>query len=139
MKLSFALVLAVLAVADVGAQFRGRLPGGSYTQSCKNAAMYGSVLTAECKDQNGIQIKTRLYVRDCVGDIENESGELRCSARRLPSGSYARTCTACRTEGSSLECTCRDTKQQAIRTRLDLASCEWGGAVENKDGHLQCD
>ena len=58
---------------------------------------------------------------------------------RVPSGSYARTCTSCRAEGSSLQCTCRDTKEARINTALDLASCEWRRDIFNKDGHLQCD
>jgi hypothetical protein len=101
--------------------------------------MIGSVLTARCKDQNGIQIHTRLYVRNCIGDITNVQGELVCSSRRLPPGSYSRTCNTCTTEGSSLRCSCRDTKEVMIKTALDLASCTWTGSITNKDGHLQCD
>ena len=103
--------------------------------------MLGSVLTARCKDQNGETIHTRLYVGTCVGDISNELGELVCGSRRLPGGCSvtSRTCTSCRSEGSSLQCTCRDIKQAPIRTTLDLASCEWRRDIFNKDGHLQCD
>ena len=101
--------------------------------------MIGSVLTAQCKDQNGITIRTRLYVRDCRGDISNVFGELVCASRYVPPGSYSQTCTACMAEGSSLRCTCRDTKQNPIRTTLDLSSCDWSSGIVNKDGHLQCD
>ena len=141
MKTQLALVFAVvgLSVADTGAQYGGRLPSGSYSRSCSSATMIGSVLTAQCKDQNGVTIHTRLYVRDCFGDITNVLGELVCGNRRLPQGSYSQTCNACAAEGSALQCTCRDTKQNPIKTALDLASCEWSGGITNKDGHLQCD
>ena len=141
MKARLALVIAVvgLSVADAGAQFSGRTPSGSFSRSCSDAKMLGSVLTAQCKDQNGITIRTRLYVRDCRGDISNMFGELVCAGRYVPPGSYSQTCTACMAEGSSLRCTCRDTKQNPIRTTLDLSSCEWSSSIVNKDGHLQCD
>ena len=142
MKLRLGLgiaVIGVLAVVAVSAQYGGRPPSGSYSRSCNKAELVGSVLIAECKDQNGETIKTRLYARDCTGDISNDMGELRCALRRLPSGSYNRSCSACTAEGSSLQCTCRDTKGKSIRTALDLASCDYGGDVTNKDGHLQCD
>ena len=134
-----AIAVVVLAVIVAHAQVQARPPSGSYSRTCSQETMIGSVLTARCKDQNGIQIHTRLYVRNCIGDITNVQGELVCSARRLPPGSYSRTCNACTTEGSSLQCSCRDTKQVMIKTALDLASCAWTGSITNKDGHLQCD
>jgi CVNH domain len=145
MKTRFALGLAVaiavvsLSVAFTSAQYGGRVPSGTYSRSCSKATMIGGVLTAECKDQNGIAIDTRLYIRDCVGDISNVLGELVCGSRRPPQGSYSQTCNACTTNGSSLQCSCRDTKQNSIKTALDLASCDFGGRITNKDGHLQCD
>jgi len=132
-------VIGLVVVVSVSAQFGGRPPSGSYSRTCNKEELVGSVLTAECKDQNGETIKTRLYVRDCWGDISNDFGELRCDSRRLPSGSYSRTCNACTAEGSSLQCTCRDIKQAPIKTRLDLASCSLNSNISNKDGHLQCD
>jgi len=132
-------VICLFVVVVVHAQYGGRPPSGSYTRTCTKEALIGSVLTAECKDQNGETIKTRLYARDCSSDISNDQGELRCDSGRLPSGSYSRTCNACRSEGSSLQCTCRDMKQAPIKTRLDLASCSWNSNISNKDGHLQCD
>jgi CVNH domain len=134
------VVICLFVGVVVRAQYGGgRPPSGSYSRTCSGAEMLGSVLVAECKDQNGEKIKTRLYVRDCVGDITNEFGELRCGLRRLPSGTYGRSCNACTTEGSSLQCSCRDTKQAPIKTQLDLASCGLNSSITNKDGHLQCD
>ena len=137
--LGLAVAGVVLVAATAAAQFGPRVPSGSYTRTCDNEQLIGSVLTAHCKDQNGITIHTRLYIGNCAGDISNVFGELVCQSRRLPRGTYERTCTSCRAEGSSLQCTCRDTKQQAINTALDLASCEWRRDIFNKDGHLQCD
>jgi CVNH domain len=139
MKTRFALAIAVISSSVAGAQYGGRLPPGTYSRSCSSATMIGSVLTAQCKDQNGVTIRTRLYVRDCAGDITNVLGELVCASRRLPRGSYSQSCTACRAEGSALRCTCRDSKQNPINTSLDLASCDWDSGITNKDGHLQCD
>jgi hypothetical protein len=141
MKVPLAIVLVIisLSAADPCAQVGGRPPTGSYSRTCNNETMLGSVLTAECKDQNGITIRTRLYVRNCVGDIANIFGELVCDGRRLPPGSYSRSCNACSAEGSALRCTCRDTKGASIKTALDLASCAWRSDITNKDGHLQCD
>lgn len=142
MKGQFVLVIALIAgpsLVDTRAQFGGRAPSGSYSRTCNDAAMLGSVLTAQCKDQNGVTIHSRLYVRDCGGDITNVFGELVCESRRLPRGSYSQSCSSCSAEGSSLRCTCRDTKQAAIKTALDLASCDWNSSITNKDGHLQCD
>ena len=136
--LGIAVVVCLTAVST-DAQFGGRLPSGSYSRTCSDISMVGSVLTANCKDQNGETIKSRLYVRDCWGDVTNEFGELVCKNRRLPEGSYLQTCGACATVGSALRCTCRDIKQNSIRTTLDLASCRWGSGITNKDGHLQCD
>ena len=142
MKAHLVLVIALVAgpsLVDTNAQFGGRAPSGSYSRTCSDEKLIGSVLTAKCKDQNGIEIESRLYVRDCGGDISNALGELVCGSRRLPRGSYSQTCSSCAAEGSSLRCTCRDTKQAQIKTQLDLASCDWNGSITNKDGHLQCD
>ena len=138
------LIAAVIALVTVvgtyaTTQFGGRAPSGSYSRTCSKELMIGSVLTAECKDQNGIMIRTRLYVRDCVSDITNLFGELVCARRQLPQGTYSRTCTACTTEGGSLRCTCIDTRQNPIKTQLDLSTCDWNSRITNKDGHLQCD
>ena len=137
------VVIIAFAVVSAGAQrggpsFGGRLPSGSYTRSYSNAQMLGSVLTADCTNQNGVTIRSRLYVRDCWGDISNQMGELQCSSRRTPQGSYSQSCSSCRTVGSALQCSCRDTRRGQIRTVLDLASCQWTEDITNFDGHLQC-
>ncbi len=137
--LGIAASIVCLVGAVATAQFGGRTPSGSYSRTCSDEQMLGSVLVADCKDQNGITIRTRLYVGNCAGDISNVFGELVCASRRVPSGSYSRSCSSCRANGSALECTCRDTKQKPIQTALDLASCTWRRDISNKDGHLQCD
>lgn len=138
-RLVIALAVIGACAADTSAQYGGRLPSGSYARSCEGISMVGSVLTARCRDQNAVEIHTRLYVRDCWGDVTNELGELVCGNRRLPEGTYSETCKACTTAGSALRCACRDTKGNSIRTSLDLASCDWATRITNKDGHLQCD
>src|SRR5580698_7723591 len=109
-RLLIAVAVVGLCVADAGAQYGGRMPPGSYVRSCTDISMVGSVLTARCKDQNGVEIHSRLYVRDCAGDVTNEFGELICGARRLPEGTFSESCNQCRTDGSALRCACRDMK-----------------------------
>ena len=136
----FVLVIALIASPSLWT----RAPCSADAPSIVSRAMQrpshvGQRVDAQCKDQNGVTIHSRLCVRDCGGDITNVFGELVCESRRLPRGSYSQTCSSCSAEGSSLRCTCRDTKQAAIKTALDLASCDWNSSITNKDGHLQCD
>ena len=143
MKTRLAIVMALvgLCVAVAAAQYgqgQQRAPRGSYSRTCNSAELIGSILTANCKDQNGVTIRTRLYVGNCFGDVSNNMGELVCGGRSLPRGSFNQSCNACTAEGSALQCTCRDTKGASIKTELDLGSCDWQGDITNKDGHLQC-
>lgn len=55
------------------------LPGGSYQQSCINARMNGSTLSASCTAPNGNRVYSSLDVRRCRGgDIANRNGYLGC-------------------------------------------------------------
>ncbi len=58
--------------------YNGGLPPGSYLQSCQNARMNGSTLSATCPG-NGTQLNTQLNVAACRGaDIANINGRLTC-------------------------------------------------------------
>jgi hypothetical protein len=57
------------------------LPPGSYQQSCNNARMNGSTLSASCTATNGQYINSSLDVRRCQSrgtDIANRNGYLSC-------------------------------------------------------------
>jgi len=58
----------------------GGLPSGSYLQSCHNAYMRGSILTARCSAPNGQRITSSLNVNTCRRhrDIGNRNGYLGC-------------------------------------------------------------
>ncbi len=61
----------------------GGLPAGSYSQSCTNAQLNGSTLTATCTAANGQSITSYLDISQCrsTDDIGNVNGQLRCVYR----------------------------------------------------------
>lgn len=62
-----------------GGGYGYNLPGGSYQQSCMNARMNGSTLSATCTAANGSQTNSSLDVRRCQSrDIANRNGYLSC-------------------------------------------------------------
>jgi CVNH domain len=58
----------------------GRLPEGSYRDSCRNERIQnGYLLVARCADRNGNYRSTSLDLRSCArGDIRNRGGSLVC-------------------------------------------------------------
>lgn len=76
----FAIVAA--SVATASAQNYGNLPQGSYQQSCVNASIRGSVLSASCTSPSGQHVNSSLDVSRCTGsgtDIGNVNGYLACN------------------------------------------------------------
>ena len=61
----------------------GSLPAGSYSQSCTNAQLNGSTLTATCTAANGQTVTSYLDISQCrsTDDIGNVNGQLRCVYR----------------------------------------------------------
>jgi outer membrane protein assembly factor BamB len=64
-------------------------PPGSYTGSCREQTMNGTILTANCQRANGAWQPTALNVAQCVGDIGNHNGNLGCQGGRPASPSPA--------------------------------------------------
>lgn len=64
-------------------QYSAGLPPGSYTQSCVNAQMSGSTLSATCRAYNGQPVTSYLDISQCrpTDDIGNVNGQLRCVYR----------------------------------------------------------
>jgi len=59
--------------------YGGRLPSGSYRDTCKDISVRGDVLTARCRDKWGDYRVTSLSLRDCRSDyVENRKGQLTC-------------------------------------------------------------
>jgi hypothetical protein len=58
---------------------RGKLPPGSYLQSCSHAEVRGRTLVASCRTVRGDWRTSSLpELHDCVGDISNQDGTLTC-------------------------------------------------------------
>lgn len=54
-------------------------PGGSWRESCRNAAMNGEMLSAQCKNRGGYWTNSAVDVRNCrPRRVENENGQLVC-------------------------------------------------------------
>jgi hypothetical protein len=59
--------------------YRGGLPGGSYTQTCQNIRISGDELVASCQKRDGGWRNTKLDdYQTCRADITNDNGRLRC-------------------------------------------------------------
>ncbi len=67
-----------------GDGYNNGLPTGSYQQSCNNARMNGSTLSANCRNNSGAMMTSYLDVSQCrsTDDIGNLNGQLRCIYRR---------------------------------------------------------
>jgi hypothetical protein len=118
------------------------LPPGSYQQSCINATLEGTTLTADCRTRNGQYGRSRLeQVDQCRGDIRNQDGHLACdnfAALGLPSGSYQQSCNNVTLEGTTLAADCRKRNGQYGLSRLEqIDQCR--GDISNREGNLACD
>ena len=120
-------------------------PPGSYVQSCANIQMRDGNLYANCQDNDGRWRSTVLPAAyQCVGDVTNINGELRCNRRpdwrdqdSLPRGSYRLTCRSIRMRGDTLSAKCQASDGRWLRTSLnDVDRCV--GEIVNDEGHLEC-
>ena len=62
-----------------GKSHSGKLPSGSYKNSCKNMYMEGGVLEADCKNDNGKWKHSSIKYKKCDKGIWNDNGKLRCN------------------------------------------------------------
>jgi len=59
--------------------WRGGVPSGTYTQTCRNIRMHGNRLDAECQTRDGDWRRTSLNDVDrCTGEVANDDGHLVC-------------------------------------------------------------
>lgn len=122
-------------------EYRGTLPSGTYTESCRD--MYVDHdrhrLEAECRRRDGRWRLTYLDLRECDRGIVNEDGWLACrrqEAMRLPAGSYRETCRDFSIDNGRLEARCRRRNGDWRDTALNFKACK--GPIRNDDGRLVC-
>ena len=132
--------------SNSGWQDNGGLPGGSYSQTCRNLKRDGDRLEGECRDRNGNWHHTELRgISTCQNNIENNDGHLGCRTSvtewrgrvgGLPGGSYSKTCSDARMDGDTLKANClsRDNHRHPTELR-DTEGC---ADIANQDGHLTC-
>src|SRR4029077_9373857 len=88
MKIALGLVAAVV-LGGVSFSACAQAPQGSYLGSCTNIRMEGRSLTAVCRRADGREQRTALGdVNQCVGDIGNNNGVLRCNRGQAPAPGY---------------------------------------------------
>jgi hypothetical protein len=125
------------------------VPQGSYLQTCVNVQLGQGSLYATCQDTSGHYRNSVLpEYRECVGDISNNNGDLRCDRREgrdwdsnrqgwVPPGSYVETCRGIRFDDNTLTAKCQTMNGRWVRTTLrDRQQCV--GGIVNDDGQLQC-
>ncbi len=120
----------------------GRPPSGSYQQSCRDAYMNGSTLSARCQDGRGRWQTSSINVNECRGrDIANDNGRLSCSrgggGGRPPSGSYEQSCRDAYMDGSTLSARCQDGRGRWQSSSINVNDCR-GRDIANDNGRLTC-
>lgn len=106
-------------------------PVGSWARSCRNAAMNGSLLNAECQTANGGWRAAVIDVAACDLPVENRDGALVCAppppapvieVEDLPPGSYQQSCRNASAAGGFLSAECADqARARSCRRRSTIA------------------
>ena len=122
-------------------EYRGSLPSGTYTESCRDMRVDHDRhrLEAECKRLDGRWRDTALDLRQCDRGIINTDGHLQCRRQetvRLPPGSYRESCRDFTVENRRLEARCRRRNGDWRDTAIDLDRCK--KPILNDDGRLAC-
>jgi CVNH domain len=122
-------------------EYRGSLPSGSYTETCREMRVDHDPnrLEAECQRLDGRWRDTALDLRQCDRNIVNNDGSLACRRQtetvRLPPGSYRESCRDFSVENGRLGARCRR-KNDWRDTAIDLSGCQ--KPILNDDGRLVC-
>lgn len=128
-----------------------QLPTGPWTETCKLPSVQGTIMQAECLDNNNNYKTSRLDLSLCgAGNVENEDGILTCkegtnlcstnitTCTIPPSEPFYLSCSNIRNNGKILYGYCKDNENKDNATILDLSTCEQGSAIENVNGKLSC-
>ena len=135
MKVLIAALLSATLLLSISPAFA--LPPGNYLDSCKKCEINHGNLFCKCKDRNQQWQSAYLYRAHSCRSIENNNGQLRCRANRLPRGNYVDSCNACFYDGSRLTCSCQDMNSQYQQSELKHAShCRRN--ITNQNGYLVC-
>jgi hypothetical protein len=88
MKITLGLLGAVV-LCGVSFSAGAQTPQGSYLSSCTNVRMEGGSLTAICRRADGREQRTALRdFNQCIGDIGNNNGVLRCNRGQATTPGY---------------------------------------------------
>ena len=117
----------------------GKVPKGSYRDSCKNSYVEGSMLYSNCKKKNGSWHKTSINYKNCNKDIKNDNGRLVCGGGNnsgYPKGSYKKSCKNLYMEGNILEADCKNDNGKWKHSSIKYKNCNKG--IWNDNGKLRC-
>jgi hypothetical protein len=120
---------------------RDNMPRGSYRESCRNIAVRGDTLYAQCQSYDGRWSDTSIHDLDrCVGGIVNDEGRLVCTrsgGRTVPRGNYIETCPRVYVNGDTLRAMCQTVDGRFAWSQLnDWDDCR--GGIWNDNGQLRC-
>jgi len=117
----------------------GKIPKGSYRDTCKNSYVEGNWLYSNCKKNSGSWNKTSMNYKNCNKDIKNDNGNLKCgggSSSKFPSGSYKNSCKNLNIDGNYLEAKCKNEKGKWKDSSIKYKKCNNG--IRNDNGQLKC-
>jgi len=117
----------------------GKIPKGSYRDSCKNSYVEGNRLYSNCKKNNGGWNKSSINYKNCNKDIKNDNGKLTCGGGNnsdFPKGSYKKSCKNLYMEGKYLEADCKNDNGKWKHSSIKYNNCNKG--IWNDNGKLRC-
>lgn len=135
----FSFVLVLSAVSSLSAMAQSKIPDGSYKKTCRNFHVIGGMLTANCENEKGQWVNTKINMDYCEGDIRNENGALKCKqkpAPKPPAGSYKNSCRNIKVQGKQLKASCENRNGKWKQTSINYKKCDRD--IWNDNGELSC-
>jgi hypothetical protein len=130
-----------------------KLPSGPWKLTCDNQyfSQNGTVLNAECKNNEGTYTPTSIKLNSCEADgcvVHNNNGQLQCGLinqeqscnKNNVNGSWNQTCINPQYIGKNmLKADCLTTDGHYVQSRINIKTCEPSGCnIYNNNGKLQC-
>ncbi|MFO1056993.1 MAG: CVNH domain-containing protein [Dongiaceae bacterium] len=123
----------------------GRMPGGSWQQTCRNSSVQGGTLYASCQRSNGSWRDSSINYRQCSNNaVANDNGRLVCEndynggGGQMPGGSWQQTCRNSNVQGNTLYASCQKMNGGWRDTSINYRQCNnW--KVANDNGQLVCE
>ena len=141
-KIFLKYIFLTIFITVIGAVYAGaqsKIPDGSYKESCRDFHVVGGNLTANCENEKGQWIFSKIYIDSCAGDIWNEDGNLKCKQRPAPpapSGSYKNSCKDIEVKGDRLKAKCEKKNGNWNNTSINYKKCDRD--IWNDNGELTC-